>query len=165
MSSKLLRPSVRARFHGFQWRQHPFNLHISDLLSRAYCAPQRGIECATYLFYLQGVSFRSSPHTWWTSPCNGRYLLDLSEFPTDQGSFPGYLSRILNTVNTPFQGYFLQYWGVHRRRELSVYPRSLTPQLLQEYGGNISVKPFLAQAKRISLEDLGTSFRFSGLPY
>ena len=68
-----------------------------------------------------------------------------------------------HTLNTPFLEYCSLYWGVHAKRELSAHARSLALHLLQEYDGHISAKYLLAQAEGMSLEDFGTSFRFSGL--
>jgi len=66
-------------------------------------------------------------------------------------------------LDTPFLGYCSLYWGVHARRELSDYARSLALHLLQEYDGQISAKSLLEQTDNASLKDMGTGFRFSGI--
>ena len=62
-----------------------------------------------------------------------------------------------------FLQYSSLYWGVHAKRELSDYARSLALGLLQEYDGHISTKFLLKQVKGSDLRSFGPNFRFSGL--
>ena len=105
--------------------------------------------------YLSAHSIFSSPHSGMAEICltylNSGCVKALSAASS---------SHILDT---PFLGYCSLYWGVHAKRELSDHARSLAVLLFQEYDSHISAKLFLAQAVGISLEYLGTSFRFSGL--
>ena len=68
---------------------------------------------------------------------------------------------------TPFLKYCSVYWGVHAKRELSEYAKSLALLLLQEYDGHISAKLLLKQHDLLELlaldADFGTGFPFSGL--
>ena len=60
---------------------------------------------------------------------------------------------------TSFLEYCSRYWGVHAKKELSDYGKSLALQLLQEYHGHISAKLLLT----VYFVDIGTHFSFSGL--
>ena len=77
--------------------------------------------------------------------------------------------RVLSSDDTrhilemPFQGYCSLYWGVHAKRELSDYARSLAIRLLQKYDGHISAKSLLRQVKHLIPWYRDTSFPFSGL--
>ena len=68
-----------------------------------------------------------------------------------------------DTQNIPFLEYCSVYWGVHARKELSNYARSLAIELLQENYGQISTKLLLAQVKHPYLGDSDTCSPFSGL--
>jgi len=52
-----------------------------------------------------------------------------------------------NTQNIPFLEYCSVYWGVHAKRELSDYGRSLALELLKEDYGPISTRLLLKQVK------------------
>ena len=77
--------------------------------------------------------------------------------------------RVLSSDDTrhilemPFLGYCSLYWGVHAKRELSDYARSLAIRLLQKYDGHISAKSLLRQVKYLIPWNWDTSFLFSGL--
>ena len=51
------------------------------------------------------------------------------------------------TQNAPFLEYCSVYWGVHARRELSEYGRSLALELLKEHYSQTSTRLLLAQVK------------------
>ena len=54
-------------------------------------------------------------------------------------------NRSPNTCDTPFLEYSSVYWGVHAKRELSHYARSLALELFQEDDGHISTQLLLEQ--------------------
>ena len=72
-----------------------------------------------------------------------------------------------NTLDTPFLEYCSVYWGVHAKKGLSAYAKSLALELFQEYDGHISTKFILEQVGHLDPEyfgtDSGSSFQFSGL--
>ena len=72
-----------------------------------------------------------------------------------------------NRYTRPLDNSFLQYcslyWGVHAKRELSDYARSLALGLLQEYDGRVSTELLLKQVKDQDLRSFDPNFRFSGL--
>jgi len=68
-----------------------------------------------------------------------------------------------NTQSTPFLSYCSVYWGVHAKRELSDYTKSLALELLKEYYGQVQTKSLLEQEPDLYLRDFGTSSPFSGL--
>jgi len=63
--------------------------------------------------------------------------------------------------DTPFLEYCSVYWGVHAKKELSDYGKSLALQLLQEYDSHISAKSLLEQA--VCFTDISFRSFFSGL--
>ena len=63
----------------------------------------------------------------------------------------------------PFLEYCSVYWGVHAKKELSDYARSLALELFQQYDGHISAKFLLGWAGYPHIADLDASFSFSGL--
>jgi len=68
-----------------------------------------------------------------------------------------------HAANTPFLGYCSVYWGVHAKRELSDYGRSLALELLKEDYGPISTKLLLEQSKGSYTMYFDTCSPFSGL--
>ena len=72
-----------------------------------------------------------------------------------------------NTLDTPFLEYCSVYWGVHAKRGLSAYAKSLALELFQEYNGHISTKFLLEQVGHLDPEYFGTvsgsSFQFTEL--
>ena len=68
-----------------------------------------------------------------------------------------------DAAKTPFLGYCSIYWGVHAKRELSDYGRSLALELLKEDYGPISTKLLLEQSKRSYTMNFDTCSPFSGL--
>ena len=66
------------------------------------------------------------------------------------------------TRNTPFLEYCSVYWGVHAKRELSDYGRSLALELLKEDYSLISTELLLAHAGLYGMDN-GTCTPFSGL--
>jgi len=71
----------------------------------------------------------------------------------------------LGTLNMPFLKYCSLYWGVHAKRELSHYGRSLALQLLQECDGHISIKYLLEQLGYSYRMKEGERLPFSGLDW
>ena len=67
-----------------------------------------------------------------------------------------------DTLNAPFLEYCSVYWGVHAKRELSDYGRSLALELLKEDYGQISTRLLLAQIN-FSIWRFSTLSPFSGL--
>jgi len=67
-----------------------------------------------------------------------------------------------DTRNTPFLQYCSVYWGVHSKKELSEYGKSLALELLKEHYSQISSKLLLAQ-ENMHLSDDDTYPLFSGL--
>ena len=65
--------------------------------------------------------------------------------------------------NTPFLEYCSLYRGAHAKRELSDCPKSLALELLHNYGGHVSAKTLLSQARYPGYGMLGTSSHLSGL--
>jgi len=74
-------------------------------------------------------------------------------------------NQSLGTLNMPFLKYCSLYWGVHAKRELSYYGRSLALQLLQECDGHISIKSFLEQSGYSDMMEEGVGLLFSGLDW
>jgi len=74
-------------------------------------------------------------------------------------------NQSLGTLNMPFLAYCSLYWGVHAKRELSDYGRSLALRLLQECDGHISIKSFLAQSGYSDMMEEGVRLLFSGLDW
>jgi len=71
-----------------------------------------------------------------------------------------------NALQTPFLEYCSVYWGVHAKRDLSDYGRSLALQLFEKCDRHISIEFLLEQVEQVEhldLGDFGTSFPFSGL--
>jgi len=68
-----------------------------------------------------------------------------------------------DTWNTPFLEYCSVYWGVHAKRELSDFGRSLALELLKDNYGRILTKSLLAQVKHLYLQDFDICSSFSGL--
>ena len=68
-----------------------------------------------------------------------------------------------DSQNAPFLEYCSVYWGVHGRRELSDYGRSLALKLLEGHYGQISTKFLFAQVKDFPLWRFDTFSPFSGL--
>ena len=66
-------------------------------------------------------------------------------------------------LDNSFLKYCSLYWGVHAKRELSDYARSLALGLLQEYDGHISTEFLLKQVTDPDLRSFDPNFRFSGL--
>ena len=69
----------------------------------------------------------------------------------------------LDTQNTPFLEYCSVYWGVHAKKELSDYARSLALELLKGDYCPILTKLLLTQVKDLYLGKFSTCSRFSGL--
>jgi len=67
-----------------------------------------------------------------------------------------------DTRNTPFLEYCSVYWGVHAKRDLSDYGRSLALELLKEDYSQVSTELLLAHAKLYS-KGYDTGVPFSGL--
>jgi len=65
--------------------------------------------------------------------------------------------------NAPFLEYCSVYWGVHAKRDLSDYARSLALELLKAPYGQISTKLLLAQVENFPLWRFDTPSQFSGL--
>ena len=63
----------------------------------------------------------------------------------------------------PFLWYCSLYWGVHAKRELSDYGRSLALELLQEYDDHISAIYLIWDIRHPNIQVNSTSFLFSGL--
>ena len=63
----------------------------------------------------------------------------------------------------PFLWYCSVYWGVHAKRELSAYGRSLAMELLQEYDDHISAICLIWDIRHPNIQVNSTSFLFSGL--
>jgi len=63
----------------------------------------------------------------------------------------------------PFLWYCSDYWGVHAKRELSDYGRSLAMELLQEYDDHISAICLIWDIGHPNIQVNSTSFLFSGL--
>jgi len=74
-------------------------------------------------------------------------------------------NRSLDTLDMPFLKYCSLYWGVHAKRELSHYGRSLALQLLQECDGHISIKSLLEQLDYSYMMKEGVRLLFSGLDW
>ena len=68
-----------------------------------------------------------------------------------------------DTQNAPFLEYCSVYWGVHAKKELSGYGRSLALELLKENYGQISTRLLLAQVKDYRISLFHTLSPFSGL--
>ena len=68
-----------------------------------------------------------------------------------------------DTQNPPFLEYCSVYWGVHAKRELSDYGRSLALELLKVNYSPISTGLLLAQAKNFYAGSFDTLSPFSGL--
>ena len=68
-----------------------------------------------------------------------------------------------DTQNTPFLEYSSVYWGVHAKRELSGYGRSLALELLKEGYGLIPTKLLLAQVNYSHFKNPDAFYWFSGL--
>jgi len=68
-----------------------------------------------------------------------------------------------DTDNIPFLEYCSVYWGVHAKRELSDYARSLALNLCREHYGHISTKFLLAHVERLCCGYSRTFYPFSGL--
>ena len=68
-----------------------------------------------------------------------------------------------NAFHTPFLEYCSVYWGVHAKRDISDYGRSLALELFENYDRHISIEFLLEQVEHLDLGDFGTSFPFSGL--
>jgi len=65
--------------------------------------------------------------------------------------------------NAPFLEYCSVYWGVHAKKDLSDYARSLALELLKGPYGQISTKLLLAQVENFPLWRFDTPSPFSGL--
>ena len=63
----------------------------------------------------------------------------------------------------PFLRYSSVYWGVHAKRELSDYARSLALELLQDNDDHISWKLVLGKAEHLITEHFNKGSPFSGL--
>ena len=68
-----------------------------------------------------------------------------------------------DTRNAPFLEYCSAYWGVHAKRQLSDYGRSLALELLKEDYGQISTRSLIAQVKYFPISLFRTLSPFSGL--
>ena len=65
--------------------------------------------------------------------------------------------------NAPFLKYCSAYWGMHAKRELSDYGRSLALELLKENYSQISTRSLFAQVKNFRPWNFHTLSPFSGL--
>jgi len=68
-----------------------------------------------------------------------------------------------DTRDTPFLEYCSIYWGVHAKRELSGYGRSLALELLKKNYGPISTELLLAQVNNFYIWEFDTVSPFSGI--
>ena len=71
-----------------------------------------------------------------------------------------------DTPDTPFLKYCSVYWGVHAKRELSEYARSLALELFREYHKHISGKLLLVERFnhiQLSFKAVKTDCSFNGL--
>ena len=73
------------------------------------------------------------------------------------------VNRYAGPLDNSFLNYCSLYWGVHAKRELSDYARSLALGLLQEYDGRVSTELLLNRVKDQDLRSFDPNFRFSGL--
>jgi len=106
-----------------------------------------------YLF--SHLDLFTKPHSAMAEICltylNSRQMKALSTDPSS------------DTQNAPFLQYCSVFWGVHAKRELSDYGRSLALELLKENYGPVSTRLLLAQAKSFYLRPFYTPPPFSGL--
>ena len=66
-----------------------------------------------------------------------------------------------DTPKKPFLEYCSVYWGVHAKRELPDYARSLALELLRWHYGQMATKLLLARGGGFDLQDFTTCFPFS----
>ena len=72
-------------------------------------------------------------------------------------------TMLTNAQNAPFLEYCSVYWGVHAKRELSEYGRSLALELLKEHYSQTSTRLLLAQVNNYPYTRLNKFSPFSGL--